>query len=678
MVEEKIPEKIKEELLRLRRGIEEHNYRYYLLDDPIISDAEYDRLFDRLLEIEKKYPSLITPDSPSQRVGAAPSKSFKPAPHRVPMLSLQKVTTPEQFADFDRRLHTDLGLADTDDIKYIVEPKLDGLAIELIYENGLLISGSTRGDGTVGENITANLKTIRSIPLRLSESIAKQFPLLEIRGEVILRKSDFKRLNRQQEEMGLPPFANPRNAAAGSVRQLDSRVSASRPLVLYVYGISDQNLPGLDTHWKTMEFLKKERFLVNEHVQQVAGAKAVEEIFKRLDSIRPDLNYDIDGTVIKVDSYTDQIKLGQISRAPRWAIAWKFAAETAETVLEDVIFSVGRTGIITPVASLKPVHVGGVEVKRASLHNEDELLDKDIRIGDTVIIRRAGDVIPEVVNVVTEKRNGQEQPVTFPTHCPSCHKPIHRAAGEAAFRCSNPACPAQIVEKIFHFASKGGMDIEGLGGKLALQLAEKELVATPADIYFLTKESLLPLDLMADKRAQNIIEAIENSKKRLLPNVIFALGIPGVGETAATVLAQRFGTIDRLLEASHEELDDISGIGPILAQSISDFFANTDNRRLIERMKQGGVQFTPYASTHRPVAALTGKTFVITGTLSKPRDHFKKLIENGGGKVSSSVSKKTDYLLCGDSPGSKLDEAKKLGVTILDENKFISLIEGDE
>jgi len=665
---------LSDELTRLRAEIEKHNYNYYVLDNPTVTDAEYDKLFDRLLEIEKEHPELVSPDSPSQRVGAAPSEKFENAPHRLQMLSLQKVMSAEEFGEFDRRVREGLGLSEDAKVEYTFEPKLDGLAVELVYINGILTTGSTRGDGTVGENITPNLKTIRSIPLKLSEKMAKSYPLLEVRGEVILRHNDFRRLNEQQEEMGLSAFANPRNAAAGSLRQLDSRITASRPLMFYAYGVSDQELPGPGTHLQAMELLKQEHFPVNDHLTVVHGRAECERQFVHLDGVRPKLGYDIDGAVIKVNSFADQIRLGQVSRAPRWAVAWKFAAETAETILEDVIFSVGRTGVITPVAALKPVRVGGVEVKRATLHNEDEMAAKGVRIGDTVIVRRAGDVIPEVVEVVLEKRTGKEKPVTFPTTCPSCGQPISRREGEAAYLCVNPVCPAQVVEKIFHFASKGGMDIEGLGGKLALQLAEKSLVKSPEDIYFLTKDDLLPLELMAEKRAQNLLDAIKRSKERPLANIIFALGIPGIGETAAALLAERFGTIDALSKVAGEEISGIGGIGPILAESIAGFFARTEARQMISRMKEAGVKFTPHKSERKEVAAIAGRTFVITGTLSKPRDHFKKLIENAGGKVSSSVSKKTDYLLCGESPGSKFDDATKYGVTVLDEPQFIDLM----
>ncbi len=675
MAEKKTPQNIKDEAAGLRDEINEHNYRYYVLDEPSISDAEYDKLFDRLVELEEKYPSLQTPDSPTQRVGAPPSKKFEAVKHRVQMLSLQKVTTREEFEDFDRRVHEGIGVENGKDIEYVFESKLDGLAVELVYDDGVLTIGSTRGDGLTGENITPNLKTVHSIPLKLSKKAAEKYPLLEVRGEVILRKSDFAKLNKMQQELGQPEFANPRNSAAGSLRQLDSRVTASRPLIFVAYGISDQELPGLESQSEVIAFLKHERFKTNEHFKSVGGVSSVHRAFENLKDSRSKLDYDIDGAVIKVNNFVDQMRLGQVSRAPRWAVAWKFKAEAAETVLEDVIFSVGRTGIVTPVAVLKPVRVGGAEVRRASLHNEDELKAKDIRIGDHVRIHRAGDVIPEVIEVITDKRSGKEKPVEYPTVCPSCGEKIKRIEGEAAYRCVNRFCPAQVVEKIFHFAGKGAMDIEGLGGKLAEQLAENKLVANPDDIYFLTIDDLLPLDLMAEKRAQNLLDAIDESRKRPLPNVIYALGIPGVGETAAKILAERFNAIDALMKASEDDLTAIGGIGPIVAHSIVAFLHQDEIKEMLSRMREGGVEFPKFESKRREVEGVAGKTFVITGTLSKPRDHFKKTIENGGGTVTSSVSKNTDYLVCGENPGSKLDKAKKLGVEILDEGGFGELME---
>lgn len=688
------PDNITKELTRLRAEIEKHNWSYHVFDKPIITDAEYDKLFDRLLEIEKEFPKLVAPDSPSQRVGAPPSDKFEKVDHRIPMLSLQKVTSFEQFAEFQRRTYEGLGdenkglvdeksniriylyknITNSPPIGYTFEPKFDGLAVELIYENGIFVRGITRGDGTTGENITANLKTIKSIPLKLRGVAIEQYPILEVRGEVLIKKSDFKRLNQSQREVGLPPFANPRNAAAGSLRQLDSSITASRPLVFFAYGLSSQELPDISSHIEALTVLYLNGFRIYEQTEAIPGGSEVHRKFRELEKQRNKLDYEIDGAVIKVNNFADQIRLGQVSRAPRWAIAWKFAAEEAETILEKVIFSVGRTGTITPVAVLKTVRVGGVNVTNASLHNEDELIAKDIREGDHVIVRRAGDVIPEVVSVVESKRTGTEQPVAFPKNCPSCEEPIARVEGEAAYRCVNEACPAQVVEKIFHFASKGGMDIEGLGGKFAQQLAERKLVQSLDDIYYLTKDDLLMLDLMAEKRVQNLLDAIGESNSRPFPNIIFALGIPGVGETAAVLLAERFGTINKLTIASVPELTEIGGIGPILAESIARFFSEERTQKMIDRMKKAGLLFRSFASTRKEIAAISGKTFVITGTLGKPRDHFKKQIENGGGKVTSTVTKKTDYLLAGEKAGSKLDKAKKLNVTVLTEAEFRNII----
>lgn len=663
--------KLLAEYEQLKAEINRHNHLYYVLDQPSISDAEFDRLFDRLLAIEKEHPGLATPDSPSQRVGAAPSKKFASVRHRVPMLSLQKVTSPEEFAEFDRRARE--GLETTDEIEYVTEPKLDGLAVELVYENGLFVLGSTRGDGSTGENVTANLRTVKNIPLRLSDKAARKYPLLEVRGEVIMKKAAFEKLNAKLVAQELPPLANTRNGAAGSLRQLDSKITASRPLLFVAYGISASDLTGLDTQAGTIDFLKGEQFTVNEHMETVRGTEGASRAFEKLAAARPKLGYEIDGMVLKVNRYVEQEKLGQISRAPRWAVAWKFAAELAETTLEDVEFSVGRTGVVTPVAKLKPVRVSGVTVSNASLHNEDELNRLDIRIGDTVVIRRAGDVIPEVVEVIAERRPRAAKKVAFPTTCPSCGEPIARPEGEAAHRCVNVACPAQLEGHLFHFASKGGFDIEGLGDKLARQMIANKLVEDPADLFYLTKEQLLPLDLMGDKKAENLLAAIDRSCAVELPRIIFALGIIGVGETAAKLLAEHFGSFDKLAEASQETLQDIDGIGPIVAQNVVDFFAGPHNQRMIGKLHKGGVQFPPYRMKIRE-GKLSGKSFVITGTLSKPREHFKELIEANGGKVSDSVSARTDYLLCGEKAGSKRDRAAKLGVAVIDEQAFLGLL----
>lgn len=667
----KPPATILSEYEKLKADIERHNRLYYVEDKPSISDAAYDRLYDRLLEIEEQYPSLVTPDSPSQRVGAKPSKKFLPAPHRIAMLSLQKVTSVDEFTEFDRRVREGLGLEG--EIEYVVEPKLDGLAVELVYENGLLVVGSTRGDGSVGENITANLRTIRNIPLRLSADSARRYPVLEIRGEVIMRRSAFEKLNAQLTDCGEQPLANTRNGAAGSLRQLDPKITASRPLIFFAYGISDADLPDMPTQTAVMAFLKNEGFTVNDRLKLATGIGGVSTAFAQLEKGRTALDYDIDGMVVKVNRFEFQKTLGQISRAPRWAVAWKFTAEQGETVLEDVEFSVGRTGTITPVAKLKPVRLSGVMVSNASLHNEDELDRLDVHYGDTVIVRRAGDVIPEVMEVIADKRPKDAKRVVYPKRCPSCGESIVRLESESARRCLNVACPAQLEGRLIHFASKGGFDIEGLGDKLSRQLNEKKLVHDPADIFFLTKEQLLTLDLMADKRAQNLLEAIDRSRQSELPRILFALGIIGVGETAARILAGELGSFDELQAASTERLQTINGIGPVIADNIATFFAGEANRKMISKLKRGGVLFPPFQKrvTGGP---LNGKSFVITGTLSEPREHFKDLIESAGGKTTDSVSKKTDYLVCGEDAGSKLEKAKALGVKILSETELLKLL----
>ncbi len=655
--------KIREELSRLRAEINRHNQLYYRHDNPEISDAAYDKLYDRLLEIEHEFPQLIAPDSPSQRVGAAPSGRFEPAVHRVPMLSLQKVTTGEEFAEFDRRVKE--FLETEDDIEYVTEPKLDGLAVELVYENGIFVNGSTRGDGTIGENITANLKTIETIPLRLSESTAARYPLLEVRGEVFMRRSTLDTLNRTLEEQGVPPLANPRNAAAGSLRQLDPTVTAGRNLIFHAYGISATDLEGLGSQSAVIELLEHEQFEINESINTAKGVEQVATTFARLDEGRDSLDYDIDGMVIKVNRFDQQEVLGQISRAPRWAVAWKFAAEQVETVIEDVIFSVGRTGAVTPVAKLKPVRVAGAIVSNATLHNQDELERLDIHLGDHVLIQRAGDVIPDVVEVILDKRQPRAQRPKFPKNCPSCGSGLVRPENEAAHRCLNVACPAQLEGRLFHFASKGGFDIEGLGGKLAYQLIGEKLVTDPGDIFSLTSEQLLLLELMAEKRVANLLDAIERSKKTELPKLIYALGILGVGEAAARLLADEFGTFDNLQSADIERLEQLRGIGPVIARNIVAFFANSGNRQMISKMREAGVAFPKHQATQQ--GQLSGKSFVITGTLSRPRNYFKNLIEAAGGKVSSSISASTNFLLCGENPGSKREKAHKLGVEIITE-----------
>jgi len=662
---------MRDEYDHLKREIERHSRLYYVEDNPEISDAEFDRLFDRLLEIEEQHPDLVTPDSPSQRVGAAPSEKFEPVRHRIPMLSLQKVTTAEEFAEFDLRARK--GLETEDEIEYAIEPKLDGLAVELVYEKGLLVTGSTRGDGQTGENITPNLRTIRSIPLRLSDEAAQKYPLVEVRGEVIMQRSAFEKLNRRLESEGQAPLANPRNGAAGSLRQLDPSITASRPLIFYVYGISETGLSDIATQTEAMTWLRSEGFRINEHLTMANGSDEAETQFERLEKLRPDLDYEIDGMVIKVNRFADQDILGQIARAPRWAVAWKFAAETAETVLETVEFSVGRTGVVTPVAKLKPVRVGGVTVSNASLHNEDQMQQLDLRKGDTVVIRRAGDVIPEVVEVITEKRPSRAQKIRFPSQCPSCGEPIVRSEGDAAWRCLNIACPAQVEARLFHFSSKPGFDIEGLGDKLAAQLIDTGLVSDPADLFFLTKELLLPLERMADTKAQNLLDNIARSRQTELPRLLNALGIVGVGESVAELLAAELGSFEAIESASVETIEAVDGIGPIIARNIADYFSRETTRQMITKLRKGGVEFAPYAAASQN-GPLEGKTFVITGKLSQPRNYFKQLIEKAGGKVTGTVSAKTDFLLFGTDAGSKLTKAKKLSVTTIDEQKLADLL----
>jgi len=666
----KADDKLLAELEKLRTEIESHNRLYYVEDEPSISDAEYDRLFDRLLEIEQSHPEWVTPDSPSQRVGAKPSEKFEPVAHRLPMLSLQKVTNLEGFLDFERRVRE--GLETDEEIPYVVEPKLDGLAVELVYEKGEFVLGSTRGDGQTGENITPNLRTVRNIPLRLSQRTASRYPLLEVRGEVIIKLNAFDRLNERLTAEAQPPLANPRNAAAGSLRQLDPAVTASRPLIFFAYGIAETSFEKLESQSAVMELLRAEQFLVNDRVELVRSADEVHAVLERLEADRARLGYEIDGMVIKVDSFEQQRFLGRISRAPRWAVAWKFAAEEASTVLLEVEFSVGRTGAITPIAVLEPVRISGVTVTHASLHNQDELERLGVRTGDTVTVRRAGDVIPEVVAVDSTKRPRNAKTVRFPSKCPSCGLRISRAEGEAAHRCLNPSCPAQREGRLYHFAAKGGFDIEGLGGKLARQLIANDLVADPSDLFSLTKEQLLPLDLMADKRAENLLAQIGRSRGTELPRLIYALGITGVGEAAAAELARHFGSFKRLEEASPEELAEIDGIGPVLAANVREFLANDGNRRMIERMRAGGVQFPDYVGGD--TGPLSGKTFVLTGKLLRPRGHFKDLIEKQGGKVTGTVSSRTDYLVAGADPGSKLAKARKLGIEVLEEDALLALL----
>ena len=655
----------------LREQINHHNYRYYVLDSPEISDAEYDRLFDELSDLEKRYPELITPDSPTQRVGATPLDEFTTVRHALPMLSLNKATSETEFLDFHRRVK-DLTKVEDKDITYTVEPKFDGLAVELVYNNGIFTLGSTRGDGLVGEDVTQNLRTIKSIPLRLMGPSAPD--LLEVRGEVIMNKDDFARLNRAREKSGDPLFANPRNAAAGSVRQLDPRVTITRPLNFFAYASGRVEGKPLRNHWESINYLNTLGFKISQDIELCENVDQVIAFYERILGLRNDLPYEIDGIVIKLNDFAMQRAAGELSRSPRWAVAWKFPAQQEHTKVKDILVSVGRTGALTPVAVLEPVRVGGVEVSRATLHNEDEVKKKDVRIGDTVVIQRAGDVIPEVVAVITSKRTGKEKPFSMPDRCPVCGSKAERPEGEAVHRCTGMACPAQIKENLAHFASKGAMDMDGLGRKYLEQMVDKHIIEDPADLYFLKTEDLMKMDRMGDKLAENLLNAIDKSRQRSLTNLIYALGIRNVGYHLAGVLAKHFKSIERLARQSMEDLTTVHEIGPIVAESIYNFFHNPKNLRILEKLKQGGVRF-PVEKAEARESPLAGQTFVLTGGLDTfTRDEARQIIEDLGGRVTSTVSKKTDYVIVGKDPGSKYDNAIKLGVKTLNEEEFQNLI----
>jgi DNA ligase (NAD+) len=670
----KIDEKTRKKIQELRERINYHNYRYYVLDSPEVSDAEYDRLFDELVELEKKYPELITPDSPTQRVGAPPLTEFKTVKHSLPMLSLNKATTEEELSDFHRRVLELSGLPESK-IEYTAEPKFDGLAIELVYEEGVLKLGSTRGDGYVGEDVTLNLKTIKTIPMKLFSKKAATPKLLEVRGEVIMTKSELEKLNKEREKNGEPLFANPRNAAAGSVRQLDSKITASRHLTSFVYGTGRVEGKKLSAQYETIQFLKDLGFHLSQDMKLCKKLDEVKGYYQKILSLRNGLDYELDGIVIKVNDFKLQEKLGELSRSPRWAVAWKFPPQQETTKIKDILVNVGRTGALTPVAILEPVRVGGVEISRATLHNEDEINKKDVRIGDTVLVQRAGDVIPEVVMVIKNKRTGKERKFVFPDRCPVCGSKVERPSGEAVHRCTGIACPAQLKERISHFASKGGMDMEGLGYKFIEQMVDLGMVKDPADLYYLTQQNLLgKMERMGPKLAQNLIDAIEKSKNADLPHLIFALGIRNVGEHMASVLAREFKSLDNIAKQSIEDLTSVFEIGPVVGESIYNFFHDEKNQKVLEKLKKAGVKF-PEIKVKTSVTPLTDKAFVLTGGLdSFTRDEAKKIIEDMGGRVSASVSKKTDFVVVGKDPGSKLTDAQRLGVKILDEAGFKKLI----
>jgi DNA ligase (NAD+) len=656
----------------LRQSIELHNYNYYVLDAPTISDAEYDALFRELQQLEAQYPELATADSPTQRVGATPLSSFPEVTHRVPMLSINNAFTEDEVAAFDRRIRETLDVAE---IEYACEPKFDGLAVTLTYEHGRLTQGATRGDGYTGEDVSANLRTIRVIPLKLSVDPVPA--VLEVRGEVLMLKRDFQRLNQRQQERGDKIFVNPRNAAAGSLRQLDPRLTAARPLTFFAYGVGGtQGVRPFTTHAQVMNWLEDLRFPVSKERRVVRGVAGLLEFYRYIGGRRSELPFDIDGVVYKLNSLAGQEALGFVSRAPRFAVAHKYAAEEAITQIVAIDVQVGRTGTLTPVARLNPVFVGGVTVTNATLHNEDEIRRKDVRIGDTVAVRRAGDVIPEVVRVLTDQRPADARMFTMPSVCPVCGSAVIRLEGEAAARCTGGLfCAAQRKQALLHFASRRAMDIEGLGEKLVDQLVDAHVVKTPADIYKLGLAALAQLERMADKSAGNLVAAIEKSKATTLERFIYALGIRQVGETTARDLARHFGTLDALLAAGEAELMEVMDVGPIVAQSIVRFFAEGHNREVIEQLRAAGVHWREGKGSAHKAGPLIGKTFVLTGTLpTLTRDEAKMRIEALGGKVSGSVSKKTNYVVVGAEPGSKAEKARELGVTTVDEAGFLNLL----
>jgi DNA ligase (NAD+) len=664
----------KNKIEELRKKIGYHNYRYYVLDEPVISDAEFDKLFARLSGLEKKFPHLIEPDSPTQRVGAPLADKFKPVTHTVPMLGLENAFSAGEIFDFDARIKRYLQMKG--DITYVVEPKIDGLAVELVYENGKLLVGSTRGDGIKGEDITQNLRTIKSIPLSIDRERAGGFPdYFEVRGEVYISKTGFVELNRQREEDGEAVFANPRNAAAGSLRQLDPSITAKRPLEIFCYGVGVVRGVEFDSHEQALDVLKKWGFCVNKKIKTVRNIEEAAQRSEHLSGIKEGLGYQIDGAVIKVDSIRLQKRLGTKTRSPRWATAVKFEAQQENTRVLNIFPSVGGHGTITPVADLEPVSIGGVEVKRASLHNEDELRRKDIRIGDTVVVERAGDVIPYVVKVVRSLRPGDAKEFFFPDKCPACGSDIIREEGESAYRCVGLSCPAQQKGHIRHFAGKAAFDIEGLGAKNVDQFVDARLLHDVSDIFYLKKEDILKLERWAEKSADNLINAIRDSKEIPLAKFIFSLAIRNVGEFMANLLADKQKLLENFYTATKDELLEINGVGPIVADSIVIFFKDEKNKAVIDKIIRAGVDIIPVEEKSREEHPLKDMTFVVTGTLENfSRNEVKDIIFKKGGRVASSVSGATDYLLAGSSPGSKFDKAKKSGIQIIDEEQFLSMI----
>ncbi|KMK91086.1 NAD-dependent DNA ligase LigA [Rossellomorea marisflavi] len=651
----------------LHETLNQYNYEYHVLDKPSVPDSEYDQRLRELIELEDQFPDLKSPDSPTQRVGGAILDFFEKVEHRTPMLSLGNAFNEQDLRDFDRRVRQAVG----DDFSYVCELKIDGLAVSLRYEDGRFVQGATRGDGSIGEDITSNLKTIRSIPLKVKETAA-----FEVRGEAFMPKRSFEALNAAKEERGEEPFANPRNAAAGSLRQLDPKIAASRNLDIFLYALAEIGDMGIESHSEGLDRLDELGFKTNPERKRCATIEEVLEYVEKWTQGRPDLSYDIDGIVIKVDALDQQSELGTTAKSPRWAIAFKFPAEEVVTILKDIELSVGRTGVVTPTAILEPVRVAGTTVQRASLHNEDLIREKDIKIGDHVVIKKAGDIIPEVVNVLEEKRTGEEQEFSMPTHCPECESELVRLEGEVALRCINPKCPAQIREGLIHFVSRNAMNIDGLGEKVISQLFREQLIEDVADLYRLERDQLLALERMGEKSVDNLLAAIEASKKNSLEKLLFGLGIRHVGAKAAKTLSQEFGTMDKLSAASAEELTAINEIGGKMAEAVVAYFENEEVQELILELKDAGVNMD-YKGP-KPVAAsdvdsyFAGKTIVLTGKIEQlSRNEAKERIEALGGKVTGSVSKKTDLVIAGEEAGSKLTKANELEIEVWDEDKLM-------
>jgi DNA ligase (NAD+) len=661
-----------ERVEELRRGLNYHNHRYYVLDDPVVSDAEYDQLLQELRALEAEYPELLTPDSPTQRVGAAPAEGFTQVPHRRPMLSLANAFDLDALGAWHRRVQ---GLLEVDDFPIVCELKIDGLAVSLIYQDGVLVQGATRGNGMAGEDVTQNLRTVRSIPLTL---LGDPPPYLEVRGEVYLPLESFRRLNQQRAERGEPLYANPRNSAAGTIRNLDSRVTAGRNMQVWIYNLMDTgDHPHPDNHWESMEWLKTLGFRVNPHNRLCHTLDEVAGYYHSWVEGRHQLDYEADGVVVKVNSLAYQDSLGVVGREPRWAIAYKFPAERVVSRLLDIGINVGRTGSLNPYAILEPVVVSGVTIRNASLHNEEDIRRKDIRIGDFVVVERAGDVIPQVVGPVVARRTGDEKVFRMPDVCPICGTPVVKDEGEAMHRCPNSTCPAQFFELLKHFVSKGAMDIDGLGEQWCRILIDVGLVRDVADLYFIGKDQLLGLDRMGEILATKIIANIAASKQRPLPRILFALGIFHVGSEVAELLTGRYSSIDQLMQATTDALDEIQGVGPKIASSVVSYFQVPSNRAVIEKLRQGGVRLEQELAVVNPDdLPWRGLTFVVTGTLSSmTRRDAEGRVKSLGGAATSSVTRKTSYLVAGESPGSKLDTANRLGTTVLDEEAFLALLE---